>query len=397
MRLAVKSVGHIVIYVVFLGLLAAGAVQLAEPAWKAASTRTRRTAGMTVVERIRAALVRSFPLRYRFIDLGGAYARLAGRRRCNGVVREREHDFLVWENMSQSSVSKSRIRREAREIASCFKDLDARMKAFRIRCQFIILPTKMDRESAMTLPGTQSRFYPIADAVIKDLRANGSKVMDLTRAFAATADDVRNNFYRTDHHWNSDASFRAFQTIGKAFWGETTAGLQDADWTRHEITSWWLGSQGKRCGRYFAGLDDFAYYLPNFETSLLCRIPSEHIVREGSFIESSLRRELIEVQPDFFESSAYATFIGGDYGLVTHFNAKPFVKERVLLAKDSFALPVQAYLSSIVERLDVIDLRHFSGRSFVDYAKKQRPDRVVVMYNPGAFFDKDLMSFRRKQ
>lgn len=392
-----KNVGHVVINVAFLGLLAAGAVQLAKPAWMAASTRTRRTAGMTVVERIRAALVRSFPLRYRFIDLGGASARLADRRRCNGAVRERGHDFLVWESMSQSPVARSRIKREAREIAARFKDLDAWMKALGIRCQFIVLPTKMDRESAMTLPGTKSRFYLIADAVIKDLRTNGSKVMDLTRTFAATADDVRNNFYRTDHHWNSDASFRAFQTIGKAFWGETTPGLQDADWTRHEIPNWWLGSQGKRCGRYFAGVENFAYYLPNFETSLICRIPSERIVREGNFLESSLRHELIEVQPDFFEGSAYATFIGGDYGLVSHFNVKPFVNERVLLAKDSFALPVQAYLSSIVKRLDVIDLRHFKGESFVGYAKKQRPDRVVVMYNPGAFFDKDLMSFRRNR
>jgi hypothetical protein len=107
-----------------------------------------------------------------------------------------------------------------------------------------------------------------------------------------TPADYENDFFKTDHHWNLEGAFRAFCKL--------TAVLPDygfsvdpawTDWDSYEKTVYedsFLGSQGKRVGTLFAGLDDLTAIDPEFDTDFVFSCPSWGISRAGTMGESIL-------------------------------------------------------------------------------------------------------------
>ncbi len=56
------------------------------------------------------------------------------------------------------------------------------------------------------------------------------------------------------------------------------------------------------------------------------------------------------------------------------------------MIKDSFGIPVYSFLSLGVSEVRALDLRLFK-RSVSEYAKNNKPDVVLLMYNADAFGD----------
>ena len=79
--------------------------------------------------------------------------------------------------------------------------------------------------------------------------------------------------------------------------------------------------------------------------------------------------------------------MGGDYPLVRHRNELAPNGISVLLIKDSFSIPVQAFLSCSVACLDVIDPRYLRGERVEDYLHAGAYDAVVMMINPSVYED----------
>lgn len=74
---------------------------------------------------------------------------------------------------------------------------------------------------------------------------------------------------------------------------------------------------------------------------------------------------------------------------------------RVLLIKDSFMLPLEAFLSTEFTEVDVIDPRHYKASSLAEYVLWTRPDLVIQMNNVTAlfnmnFFDKYGVDIKKK-
>lgn len=66
-----------------------------------------------------------------------------------------------------------------------------------------------------------------------------------------------------------------------------------------------LGSQGKRVGSLYAGVDDFAVYTPKFDTSFTYTTPYE--TRSGSFQQALCFPEYIQ-QRDWFNGNPYVYY-----------------------------------------------------------------------------------------
>ncbi|MBO7684452.1 MAG: hypothetical protein J6T51_06980, partial [Kiritimatiellae bacterium] len=159
-------------------------------------------------------------------------------------------------------------------------------------------------------------------------------------------------------------------------------------WTREVRPSCFLGSLGRRTGPLFAGLDDLEVLRPRFATRMSISVPSKGVDLAGTFEETNMRRaeEAISSSGSFVTDAYSALYVGGIYPQVVHENPDAPLDVRVLLIGDSFARPVEAFLSVAVRRLDVIDPRR-TRRDFrlSEYVLQVKPDVVVQMINPSSF------------
>ena len=143
------------------------------------------------------------------------------------------------------------------------------------------------------------------NALVQHMEERGVEVLDLRDSFEALG-DYSHLFYRTDHHWNIEGGFFAFQTICETlrteYGVEMDPWYEDASHYNWEVLeNWFLGSQGKRVGTLFAGTDDFTVMTPDFATGFTFSIPSRETMREGTMEETPKRKKFLNNLKDFFD------------------------------------------------------------------------------------------------
>lgn len=351
--------------------------------------RTGRADGLTATE-LRDTLTASYQEnvsgKNAFIDLNGLFVRLTGGRICNEVVR--------LNNGMLSSVADAE---GLSNISSSIAALSAALQEQDIPFLFVQTPYKLDRQGQLLPDGVEDPFNALADDVVAGLRESGTPVLDLRDTMAAMPEDIEKNFYRTDHHWTPVAAFSAFQQLSaylqEVFPDQPVCGeaQQWESWDIHTKAGWFLGSRGKRTGRFFGGVDDLIWMTPKFDTEMSLSVNGAALYR-GDFSAANIRPSYIDTR-DYFGANAYWVYIGGEYALVQHRNAAAPVDKRLLIVKDSFALPLQAYLSTVFSEIDAVDLRAYKDGTLADYIRDTAPDMVLVCYNPSLDGSKRMASF----
>ena len=198
-------------------------------------------------------------------------------------------------------------------------------------------------------------------------------------------------FYFTDHHWRVQSGFIASTAISKAL--STLYGFeyneQYTDLQNYTVTvypNWFLGSKGKKVGRYFSshGTDDFELITPNFETNMTEEQPMKGDIREGTFAETVLFMQNME--KDYYNKSPYSTYSGGDFRLQIMKNNLNPDGDKILLIRDSFACAVAPFLALQTSELHICDMRDYSWYvgdklNLEDYIQEIKPDYVIVLYS----------------
>lgn len=315
-----------------------------------------------------------------FVNLNGLFAKITGQRVCNDVV-------LLKNGMLTETVNKINMQPMAEAITEFSKHLE-RTKGPRFL--YVQAPYKEDADDELFPVGVESYANENADELLEALTAGGVATLDLRPYLSETVELIEKNYFITDHHWNSYGAFTAFQKISGQVAGmlpEQTMDLSYTDlnnWESHTLENWFLGSRGKRVGTWFAGSDDFIWLTPKFETMMSCAVPKYRSLYSGTFAEANLREKYI-AEKKYFDYNTYCLYIGGDYPLVQHRNISAGADLKVLLIKDSYSLPVQAFLSTMFRELDVLDPRHFKECSIAEYVERTKPDVVIMLTNPSMF------------
>lgn len=323
-------------------------------------------------------------LKYRnaFINLNGFFARLTGRRVCNEVL-------LLKGNVLTFAKSTSRLDQLGDPIEKTVK-LAEFSKSLNIPFIYVVAPYKVPISQDNIPVGTDIFANENTDIFKKKLSEANVDSLDLRPLLSTTSEQVNKYFYRTDHHWNPDGAFLAFQSIMKKI---ETLHLKERKfdkkytninlWKRHEKKNWMLGSHGKRVGTLFAGTDSLIYYTPRFITRMSLTVPHHKKIYKGDFFATNIRKKYID-NKDYFNYNAYCVYIGGDYPLVHHRNINAPNKMKVLVLKDSFVLPLQAFMSTEFSELDVIDPRHYKASTIAEYILWTKPDLVLMVRNAGS-------------
>jgi hypothetical protein len=201
--------------------------------------------------------------------------------------------------------------------------------------------------------------------------------------------DKDSMFYVTDHHWRVETAFWA--------WGQTVAKLNeefgwtlDADGYYTDLSNWqtttwkqnFLGSQGRRVGRFYGGLDDFTLLTPSFETNFAVTInqrDGEVVEKSGSFDEVLLDWDMLNSKDVY--TNRYGAYWGADYPSVLADNLQNDDGPTVLIIKDSYSLPYGAFFATMVDKLYMVDLRYFDIADLADYIGEISPDLILIMYS----------------
>ena len=325
-----------------------------------------------------------FPARSAFVELNGAYSRILGRHLCNGTYRTDNGLMLTGLNRrSVTSQANAAIR-----FAQWLKRQGARFL-------YVQAPAKADRGGMLHPSVLTHAGNTMADDFLSRLKLADVESLDLREQLALTPEGVLRQFYRTDHHWNNDAVFTAFGVIAQKLAEMTRADrsaveekIAASSWEREVWPDCFWGSRGRRTGRLFSGVDDLIVYTPRFPTQMSLDVPSKKIHRSGSFRKTNMWRAKDIRGTGRLEKDAYSfLYVGGLYPLVRHRNAKAPIQTKVMIIGDSFARPLEAFLSTVVSDLVVVDPRRFpKGDTVAQYVRQLHPDIVLQLTNTGGFF-----------
>ena len=307
------------------------------------------------------------------ISLNGAYMRLTGARVSNGIV-------LMKNGMLTEESAKADPGYAAGQITELYQYLKEKDTPF----LFVEAPRKPDLSGALMPEGTESLCHENANGLLALLEENGVPTLDLRPELVGSEEALAAYFYRTDHHWNAEGAFEAFQRIVERLGEEDICSdiTRRENWEKHTLPNYFLGSHGRRVGIGFAGVEDFLYLTPKFETQMSCAIPGDGIYREGSFAEAALNMERITGKPDYYNSSPYDVHTGENYAHVQFRCETAPSDKKILLIKDSFGLPLEGFLATAFREVETLDLRYLKDTTAVEVIENFRPDMVIVMYNP---------------
>lgn len=317
------------------------------------------------------------PGRTGWITLNGGLQRLLGRREVNERYR-------LDNGQLSYVIPPEDVSGIADRTLAFFRALDGKgIPALYVNTLFKTDP--LDKQLPLSV---EDQSNENADRFLALLREGGADAVDLREAEREDWPDHYALFFPTDHHWRPRVGLWAAQKVAEALAERDPSFAVDPELLnpeKYEMTvekGIFLGSHGRRVGPWYAGMDDLELLTPGFETLLRLSVPSQGILKEGSYQETMLFPEKL-TEGGLLESSRYDVYCGGEYDLMRVENLSGGNGKRLLVLKDSFCLVVAPFLSLGYDTVDYIDLRLY-GENLMEYIDATRPDAVIVLYNPGA-------------
>ncbi len=336
------------------------------------------------ISEVKSSYIANVKFKEEFININGFFARVTGRNHYNEVTKLK-NGMLTTEKHVELNMS---------GLSSTLTSLDKYIESNGMQHLYVQAPYKLDLNSELLPTGTVQMGNKNADELLKLLGANGVDYLDLRGNIVATPEDVEKYFFKTDHHWNNDGAFYAFQLIMNelnAKYPNANIDMSVTDksnWNIERYEDCFLGSHGKRVGIYYAGLDDYDLYTPKFETDMSMYVVNHRAFFSGDFSEAIVTRKEYLTNKDFFNETPYVTYVGGDFTIVKMRNPNAASNLRVLFIKDSYTIPVASFMSTAFKEVITIDPRYVKESTIAECIETMRPDIVITMMNPSVFAQK---------
>ncbi len=281
------------------------------------------------------------------------------------------------------------------------KELQEKSEKSGAEFMYIIAPTKgHDLQYAPNIEDyTEFNCERLADFLKKD-DIPTLNLIDSMHEDGITEEEM---FFITDHHWKPSGALWATDKILSELNSRYgyTYDKDKTDISNYNIKTyenWFLGSQGKKAGRYFTplGVDDFDIITPKFKTHLTEEQPFKDHFREGSFIDTVMYMENADTK-DHYTKNPYAAYSGGDFREQIITNKLNPDGRKILIVRDSYACALVPFLSLNAGSVHAVDVRsdsmYVGGKINVhEYIDKIKPDYVFVFYS-GAPLGDDVYNF----
>ncbi len=333
---------------------------------------------------------------YPFVNLNGAFQNIMKRDYVYDA--DPANDTIKKSDGYIVSVPSGFSKEEVETAAGQLKDSSDWLSSRGIPLIYVQAPSKMSISDEPAMPGIPNKTYG-KNAAFRD-KALELGVEYIDASVWLEGDD--SDFYITDHHWTTQSGFRVAAGICEYLNTHYDFGvdLKTVDESNYEFRTHrnaFLGAEGRRTGIWYAGLDDFTEIIPKFDTDFAITISDKDgniTERAGTFDESVMDMSK-DVSHYSFEDSAYYEYWSGDYGRVHVVNNKNPDGRKVLIFKDSFGIPVTAFLTNAFSSMDIIDVRYYNDdKSIRSIIEEEQPDAVLYVYGTGYLSKKKMFKIK---
>lgn len=265
---------------------------------------------------------------------------------------------------------------------------------------YVQVPFKIEKNQKGLPLGAEDYSNENADEMLDLLNNRGVATFDLRDEIAKEFSDYAPLFFKTDHHWKPETGLWAAHKIAGRLNSDygfniDTSLLEKDGFAVTTYKDHFLGSMGKRMGRYYAGTDDFSLLLPRYETDMSChyhRVNGKTFERSGNFEDTWIFRD--NLKKDYFESNTYVTYSGGDFPLMTFRNNR-IAGKKILVLRDSYSCVLTPFLSlAACAEMHIIDPRHYKD-SIMGYVEDFKPDVVLMLYYPNVLKQDCFFEFHK--
>ena len=307
-----------------------------------------------------------------YINLNGLMARLMGQRFVNERVK-----------LDNGHLTELIGRIDTEKACRQITEMHCRQAAAGNAFLFVMAPSQLSGDEAILPAGYEDYSNANSDALLSGLRESGVSVLDLREEMRA--DGLRHDeaFFVTDHHWKPETGFWAYARIVAELTGKGIIPPIDPMYTdlssyRVDVyKDWYLGSHGRRTGRFFAGMDDISAIMPRFDTYLTAEAPASKQTWEGPFSQAAFDWSRMEKRGGFLDDP-YLAYDCGMPPVLQYRNTQAPIAQKVLRLGDSFGNAVTPFLALTFQAVDEVDNRLFPG-DFVAFYEQCQPDIVILL------------------
>lgn len=232
-----------------------------------------------------------------------------------------------------------------------------------------------------------------ADDYIELLKEKGIDTIDLRENLLSSGIPPEDLFYKTDHHWKTETVFWEFgQLVNKLnkYYGmnldKTDYYTNKENYNFIKYPNSYIGSMGRKTGIIYGGIDDFTLIYPKFKTSYsyYSKTNGQEMKLEGRFEEALLTVSPFRTEKGIYslEADKYSSYLFGNRGIVHIVNKDNLNGPKILFIKDSLAVPLAAFMSTVCSEVYLVDPRYYK-ESILEYVNSiENLDIAFISFSP---------------
>lgn len=300
-----------------------------------------------------------FLLRDMWIEMKAGFDRLIGRVESNGVYLGK--DGYLIEKFAEPDG------KNLKETCSAMGNFAKRYGE--VKQYAMIVPNAVE-----ILSDKLPAFAPAADqgkhldTLGKELEKQGITVLDMRGVLKKNRD--KKLYYKTDHHWTTEAAYLAFLEAGK------TMGYNGSEITFDAlpVTGRFQGTLSAKSGFRSGEKEELEVYLPKDGS------PSSVV----NYVDEQKKTASFYDTGKLDTRDGYACFLGGNHPLIRI--ETPVQSDKTLLVlKDSYANCYLPFLATQYRKIVAVDPRYYYG-DLEELMQVEEIQEVLYLYNANTFF-----------
>ncbi|MCY6957284.1 DHHW family protein [Clostridium brassicae] len=286
------------------------------------------------------------------------------------------------------------------QLVAKLKDFQRNIKSPKTKLLYLMTPDKYIKGYTKFPKGIPYDYSnETADQFLNQLKLQGINSIDLREGILESGIKREDLFFNTDHHWKIETAFWGFKKLVKDMNKKYSLQLDKdnfyTDINNYNIIKYdnvFIGSMGRKTGKYYADADDFSLIYPKFKTNYDFNF--ENNFMKGTFI-GRFEEALVGVNPirkyDVYGSHGiiadkYFSYLYGNQPFAHIHNKQNSNGLKVLFIKDSLAVPLISFFSTTCSDVYLIDPRYYK-KDALDFINNTQLDFVVVSYSPQDLVD----------
>lgn len=337
-----------------------------------------------LVSQVNSAIDENVVEKYAFIDAYGYMQLILGKEEESNFEVVKDHAGKLYYTYFTTEINDvSAEAQKTKNMADAVEDEDTKLLYVMPPAKYIYGFT----EFSTGIPYNMAN--ETADDFLNRLDDYGVDYIDLRDYLDESGIPMSEVFYNTDHHWKIQTAFWAssqFCDVLEERYGETLDpdGYYKNKDNYNFITydDIFLGSMGRKTGRFYTEVDDFTLIYPKFATNYTYENSiSGDLQFTGRFEEALLATPVIRQSNQPFDTDMYGIYLYGNPAFTHIENMDHPDGLRICIIKDSFAVPFSAFTSLRCNTVDLIDPR-FYEEDYYETIKAGAYDYVILMFSP---------------